>query len=167
MPIIIAAGAAVLVIALLIANSGGGDGEGDGDGGQTPAAQTPKNTPKPTPSSLGRSSAQAGKTPDRPAPELPQATLDKANGMLAEAKALYNEGVKLRNAQQVPQARAKQSEAAVKIEQITTLLDGPLTWQEEAEMDDWAQPAEYVTLARLYGKVSKLEKRVRMAGGTR
>jgi hypothetical protein len=46
------------------------------------------------------------------------------------------------------------------------MIEAPLRWQEKADLGSWAQPAEYVTLENLYGEVSKLEKRVRMGGGT-
>jgi hypothetical protein len=111
--------------------------------------------------------AKAGKTPARPAPTLLAATLGQARALLQEAKDLRNEGVNLRKAGNNEAARDKQSAAKVKIDAIKDLVDAPLLWQEEAELEGWAQPPEYVTLANFYGEVSKIEKDVRMGGGTR
>jgi hypothetical protein len=46
-----------------------------------------------------------------------------------------------------------------------SLVDAALRWQEEAQLGEWAQPAEYVTLEQMAGDYSSLLKKVRMGGG--
>ena len=52
-----------------------------------------------------------------------------------------------------------------KIDAIKALIEGPSTWYEEADFGGWAIPAEYATMNKIYGKVSRLEKTIRMNGG--
>lgn len=132
----------------------------------TPAAQ-PKPAHQAAPTQVAAGAAKAGKTPGRPAPALTQETMQKAAQLLDAAKALFSEGVKLRTgAGDNTGARAKQSEAKDKIDEIKTLLAAPLRWQEEADLEDWAMPAIYSSLGSLYNEVSSLEKKIRMNGGT-
>lgn len=167
MPLILGGvGALVLIVVLVMLNSKSGD-EGDGDDPQNQqqqAAPQPK-APASTPMQLKHGSAKAGKKPDRPAPTLTNEMLQEANGMIEEAKALNNEGVKLRNAGDNRAARAKQSEAKRKLDEVIAFLDAPATWQEEADLEGWAMPAEYVTLGNLYVRIAKYQKRIRMSGG--
>ena len=65
------------------------------------------------------------------------------------------------------EARDKQSAAKDKVDALKKVIDGPARWQEEAQMENWAQPAEYVALEKLWTEISKLEKQIRMGGGTR
>ncbi len=114
---------------------------------------------------LEMSSARRGKAPDRPSPTLTQKMLQAAAAHIQAAKELNNEGVKLRNAGDNRGARAKQSEAKGKIDEAVQVLEAPAAWQEEADLEGWAMPAEYVTLSKLFGQIAKLEKRIRMSGG--
>ncbi|MCK5944059.1 MAG: hypothetical protein KAI24_18890 [Planctomycetes bacterium] len=166
MPLILGGvGAAVLVIVLVIVSSKKGGDDGDGDQQDQQQQAQPETKPHVPKTTLKMGSAQAGKTPDRPAPRLTVEMLQQARDLIQEAKVLNNEGVKLRNAGKNMEARAKQSEAKRKTDEVKALLDIPATWQEEADMEGWAMPAEYVTLGNLYGEIAKLEKRIRMSGG--
>ena len=165
---LIASAAAILVLGLVVflmnSQSGGGDG------GETSAPPEQRQPAAPSRSAtqatqLKMGTATAGKTPDRPAPTLTNEMLQKANAMIDEAKELNNEGTKLRNAGDNRAARAKQSEAKRKIDEAKLLLAAPSAWQEEADLEGWAMPAEYVTLANLYVRIAKYQKRIRMAGG--
>ena len=91
--------------------------------------------------------------------------LQKANALVDEAKALNNDATRLRNAGDNRGARAKNSEAKRKIDAAIASIEAPSVWHEEAELEEWAMPAEYVTLGHLYGRISKLQKRIRMGGG--
>jgi hypothetical protein len=156
---------AASLVAVFVTTSGKKDNAGDTK--PAPAAEA-KAAPAPhvpsTPLSLA--GAKAGKTPSKPAPSLTQDTLTKVRDLLDEAKKLSNEGVTARNAGDNQKARDLQSAAKDKLESLQKLIQAPLLWQEEAQMGDWAQPGEYVTLENLYAEVGKLEKRVRMGGGT-
>ncbi|MFN3243147.1 MAG: hypothetical protein ACE37K_16725 [Planctomycetota bacterium] len=167
MPLILGGvGALVLVVVLVMLNSKSGDDDkdtGDGQTQQQPAKQPARLVGPKTELKMG--SAKAGKTPDRPAPTLTQEMLQKAAGVIQEAKVLNNEGVRLRSAGDNQGSRAKNSEAKSKLDQVKEMLDAPLTWQEEADLEGWSMPAEYSALGNLYGELSKLEKRIRMGGG--
>jgi len=163
MPMILGGlGVVVLIIILVMANKGGGEEENDSDSQLTnqPAKQS-----KPAKTNLRMSEAVGGKTPDRPAPLLTQETLTKITELLAEAKAISNEGIKLTKSGSNPEGAAKQSEAKVKIDQLKAMIEEQSLWQEEADMGDWAQPAEYITLARIYATISRTQKTIRMNGG--
>ncbi len=158
-------GVAVLIVIIIMANRGGDDEEVNPDNQSTkqPGKQ-PAKQPEPK-TNLKMSEGVAGKTPGRPAPPLTQATLTKITELLAEAKAISNEGIKLTKSGNNPEGSAKQSEAKVKIDQLKALIEEQSLWQEEADMGDWAQPAEYITLARIYATISRTQKTIRMNGG--
>ena len=161
-------GGAIAIVILLVLMTGGGgddaDASGKQDTGSDNASQSTNAPARParTPAS---GTARSGKTPDRPAPALSHETLDKIDNLLDEAKAFYNEGVKARNAGEHMKARDAQSKAKAKLDEWEELVEPQLRWQEEAEMEDWAQPAEYDLLTRRYPAFSKLQKMVRMGGG--
>jgi hypothetical protein len=163
--------AVVVVIVLFVVMSRGGDKEPANGANAAPKAAAPaaapSTTPAPQPSGARTFAAKAGKPPARTAPALPQSLLDQSWKLYDEAKALSNEGVHARNTGDADAAAKKQSAAAVKLEEIKKATAVPWGWQEEAEMGDWALPAEYVALGRLYDDVTKLEKQVRMGGGKR
>ncbi|MFK7738974.1 MAG: hypothetical protein AB8H80_01530 [Planctomycetota bacterium] len=168
MPIIIGvAVGAVALIAVLVMMSGGKGGDTDSGGGkkQTPAASQ-KSQPSKRSATAPTGSARAGSAPERPAPELTQAMLNKAASLLEEAKALNRLGVTARNNGKNTEARAKNSEAKAKIDELKAVLADALGWQEEADMEDWAQPAEYDALGKLWIRISKTQKSIRMGGGS-
>lgn len=111
------------------------------------------------------SSAKAGKTPAKPAPALSADTLAQVVTLYNQMGTHFNAGVTARTAGDNATAREHQGKAVDVLQQIDKLLEAPLLWQEEAEMEGWAQPAEYVQMAKEYGKVMGLAKKVRMSGG--
>jgi predicted metalloprotease len=154
--------AVVVVIVVFVMMSGGGKpADKPAAGGQTPAAAAPKSTPAPAVSS----SAKSGKTPAKPAPALTAETLEKVRSEYAKMKTYYNEGSTARTAGDNQKAREQQALAKTVLDGIDAMIEPPLRWQEEAEMEGWAQPAEYVELAKLYNDVMTLAKKVRMGGG--
>ncbi len=157
--------AAVAVVVLMVLSRGGGD-EGDGAKPEPPKAATnvqPAAAPAAAPVQLG--AGIAGKTPARPAPPLTAATLGTVRDLEARMKAHYNDGAKARNAGDNAAAREHQGKAKAVLDEIETLLEAPLLWQEEADMGGWSQPAEYVEMTKIYGAVMRLAKQVRMGGG--
>jgi hypothetical protein len=109
--------------------------------------------------------AKTGKAPARPAPPLTQQMLDEVRALTKAASVLYNEGVTARTAGDNTTARDKQASAKDTLERLDVMLKAQLLWQEEAQMEEWAQPAEYVTLEREYGAAMNLTKKIRMGGG--
>jgi hypothetical protein len=166
-------GIGVVVVIVLIVVMSRGNGEagksGTADASSKSSAPTPPGnvTPSPSPAPTGTFAAKQGKPPARTAPPLPQSLLDQCRALLADAKKLSNEGVTLRNGGKNEEARAKQSAASDKIEEIKRLTKTHWSWQEEAELNDWALSAEYANLADLYTQVSKLDNQIRKGGGTR
>ncbi len=165
MPMIIGgAGLLVLILILVMFNSRGGGGDADDTGANAPAKQ-PANQPEKPRSNVAVSGGLPGKSPDRPAPTLTQDTLNKMSDLLAEAKSISNSGFALLKEGKNIEARTRQSEAKVKIDEIKALIEEPTLWYEEADMGDWSIPAEYVAMNKLYGKLSTLLKTIRMQGG--
>lgn len=163
-------GIGVAIVAALIVvfmSSSKGDKAKDKPADPAPAAAAPKAPHVPAPTSLQLGSAKQGKTPGRAAPALTAEMLGKAMALLDEAKTLSNDGVKARTAGDNEGARQKQSAAGDKIEAAKASLKEQAAWQEEADLSDWAQPAEYVSLANLWTQLTTLEKKARMSGGTR
>jgi len=161
----IAAGVGVLVLVIFIMSSGGGGGGEPDQGSEDQSTSQPTTQSQPAPANVRLANAQSGKAPGRPAPPLTQETLSKVRSLLAEAKALSDDGIRLRKTGDNMGCRKKQSEAKVKIDQLKAMIETQSLWQEEAEMGDWAQPAEYVTLGRIYAKIGMTEKTIRMQGG--
>ncbi|MBL8750144.1 MAG: hypothetical protein JNK78_13345 [Planctomycetes bacterium] len=158
----------VVVIALIAMMNRGGNGSTQA-GNATAAEQAAKPAAQPaaparTPVKLEAS--KAGGPPKRPAPALTEATLQQARDLLATAKTLCNEGITARTAGDNTKARERQSLAKTKIDELKKLVAAASLWQEEAQLENWAQPAEYMTLEKLLGELGPLEKRVRMGGGT-
>lgn len=167
MPLVLGGLGVIVVIVLLVFwSKGGGSGAGD-DAGAAQAAGKPAPVEAASAPALKPASAKAGKPPETPAPPLTMATLEQVRALLQEAKGLRNEGVTLRNAGQNVESRAKHSQAKVKIDALTELIQPALDWQESAEIGGWAQPAEYTTLANLWTEIASVQKAVRMGGGTR
>lgn len=161
-------GIGVAVVGLLVvifANSGNDATAGGNQPANQPTVATPVVAPTPAPATVSEAS-RAGKAPTKAAPPLTAETLQQARTLLGEAKALCNEGVTARTAGNNQEARTKQSAAKDKLDALKALVAVPALWQEEAQLSDWAQPAEYVALEKLYAEVSKIEKQVRMGGGT-
>lgn len=164
MPMVIGGvGLAVVVVLLVVMNSGGGTNP-------TPA-NTPNPAPKaaapaPAPNPVQLAAAKAGKTPSKPAPALTGEMLQQARALIDAATDSCNQGIKARSAGDNHKARELQSVAKAKLDELKKVLAKPLLWQEEAQFEDWAQPAEYMTLEKLFGEYAKLEKKVRMNGGT-
>lgn len=105
------------------------------------------------------------KPPKKPAPALSAATLGELQQKLGKIKELHNAGVTARNAGDNSTARSKEGEAKQLIDQWKAGISAQLLWQEEAQMDDWQQPPEYLSLERIYGEYQTLTKKVRMGGG--
>lgn len=157
-------GVAVVVV-VLIMMSGGDKGAGKSGGTTpTPVAAKPDPTPKPAATPVA-SAPKAGKTPLKPAPALTAETLQQARDLETKMKGFYNEGSAARTAGDNAKAREKQGLAKGVLGEIDKLLQAQLLWQEEAQMGDWAQPAEYIELEKVYGSIMKLAKMVRMGGG--
>lgn len=165
MPLIMGgAGLLVLIVILAVVNSGGSasdqedDTAGNASASQPAQAQVPK-------SIIGSSSSKSGMTPDRPAPSLSQETLVKMEALYRKAKAVSDEGIRLGIAGDNMKKRAKQSEAKVFIDAAKSLVESHSLWFEEADMSGWEVPGIYVTMNKIYGKLSTLQKTVRMNGG--
>jgi len=156
-------GALLLIVILTIYYQDSGNGAGKGGGGDP--ASTPPRTSSGVQPQPRMSSAKAGKTPGRPAPALTAATLSRVRELLQEAKAISNDGVRERTAGNNTKARAKQSEAKKKIDELKLLFADASEWQEEADMGDWEQPGAYVTLGKIWVEIARLQKKIRMSGG--
>lgn len=165
MGLLIGGAAALLVVGLIVFsqmnNGSDGGNKNDKPGTQTQTEQKSSTLPK-----VALGDARSGKPPAKPAPELTVETLQKLQAMLDDAKLLINDGKRARTGRGDNQAaRAKMGEASALLRQWEQMIAAPLLWQEDAEMEDWAQPAAYVTLSKMYDKFAKYQKEARMGGG--
>lgn len=163
----IVGGAVLVVVVLVVVLSRGGAAPANAAGpGAAPVATPPPAVATPAAEPVQMRPAKAGKAPATPAPALTAAVLQELSDLLARIKALRNEAVTARTGNaDVATARAKMGEAKTLCEQWLAKIAAPLQWQEQAQMDDWAQPAEYATLESLYATYSKLENEIRKGGG--
>lgn len=155
----------VLIVGLVMMNRGGGDSGKETPANAAPADAGKASTPAAAPTPVALGSAKSGKTPAKPAPALTTETLSKVTQLYEQMKTHYNDGSNARTKGDNAAARDHQAKAVDVLDQIDKLIEAPLLWQEEAEMEGWAQSAEYVQLAKTYGLVMKLAKQVRMGGG--
>lgn len=166
MPMIVGISVALVVVLVLVLNRGAA---APASAGQTPAKQEGAVPTAEVPAAAAKirlGAAKAGKAPTAPAPTLTEATLQELSDLLARIKTLRNESVSARTGGGDNQsARAKMGEAKLLCEQWIQKCKAPLQWQEQAQMDDWAQPAEYATLEHLYASYQRLENEVRRGGG--
>lgn len=159
-------GVGLVVVIALVVLMGGGDK--DGGSGNTPSTTKPVAAPAAaTPAPTSTSAGKQGKAPTKPAPALAADTVQKARDLIAEAKALSNEGVQARNAGNNELARQKQSAASDKCEAVKAMTATNWAWLEEAELESWTMPGEYVDLGKVYTDLLNLENRIRKGGGTR
>lgn len=163
--VMVGAAAIAIVIILVVMMRNPGKDENENSDVQKPAVTQPDGNKTSPDSSPPKGRPRTGGTPDRAAPALTNETFTRLDEILADAKKHYNEGVTRRNAGDNTGAREAQAKAKTLLDQWENLIRGALDWQEEADMDDWAQPAEYEILTRKYTSFSSLQKMVRMGGG--
>lgn len=157
--------AVAVVVVVFFMMSGGGNGKTGTPTPAAPAAKPAEASKPPAAPAAVSSSAKDGKTPAKAAPALTADTLGQVRAKYEAMKGFYNEGSKARTDGDNATARDKQAKAKDVLDEIDAMLKAPLLWQEEAEMEGWSQPAEYVEMAKLYGDVMSLAKKVRMGGG--
>lgn len=165
MPLFVGIGVVLAAGVFFVVSRGGNDAKAGAQQQQVPV--TPAKAPEPSPKApIQLAGAKAGKTPTTPAPALTQATLQELEAMLLQVKTLRNESVTARQGSGDNQtARSKMSEAYKILEQWQQKVEAPLRWQENAQLEEWAQPAEYVTLEQMYASFQKLNNEVRKGGG--
>lgn len=162
-------GAVVLGVVLFFATSSGGSAP-SGSGGNQPQ-ETGRTTPAPTPAAttpsvdLSGSQPKAGKTPDRPAPKIDQADMDRAEELFRLGQEKWNDAQRARQAGDTTTYAAALAEAFDHLQGQRKALETYTDWLDEADFEDWALPAEYVALRKrlgvydpMYQKVKKLKQ---------
>lgn len=158
----ILAGAIIVLVAAYVGfNSGGG-------GDPTPPAEQPKaaqpaakqEAPKPKPV-VEAGSAKAGKPPKRPAPAIDERVYEKTDAWYDQARKLFEDGQKLRDKGDSNAFQKKMHEAWDIMEQIPPALDSYTTWEEEANMGNWAVPAEYDALRKRLARYDELRMKLK------
>lgn len=155
----------VVIIIYFVMSSGGGSDTNQNSGTPAPAAN--QAAPAPTPAPMPSGNAKAGKTPSRAAPALTGETLAKLDELYGKASGLYNEGVNLRTAGDNRGCRDKMTQANDLLVQWTATVKDQLAWQEEADMENWAQPAAYSELESRYKNFSKLQRSAQLNGASK
>jgi hypothetical protein len=162
-PGLIVAGAIIVLVAAYIAfTSGGGGGESTAAANQTkpPAPVVKQEAPKPK-STAELGTAKAGKTPKRPAPAIDTKVYEKTDGWYDQSRKLFEDGQKLRDKGDSAAFQKKMHEAWDLMELIGPALETYTTWEEEANMADWAVPAEYDALRKRLARYDELRMKLK------
>lgn len=169
-PMILVGVGVVVVIAIFVISGGGGDDDkggkskADKGGAKTTSSNTGTQDTSPAPSSNGIA-AQPGKTPDRKAPTIDRRWFGTVNEAYEQAKELSNEGKKAQAAGDPSTMQAKFVEAKRILRAgLETIPQGVWDWDDEAQIEGWARPSEYVELSRWYAKWSKLDQQLHRLG---
>lgn len=161
-------GVLVLGVAVFFMSSGGGSSSSGTSTTQSPA-ESSRSTPAPvrsTPSvDLSGGQAKPGKTPDRPAPKIAQADMDRAEELFRLGQEKWNDAQRARQAGDTTTYAAALAEAFDHLQGQRKALESYTDWLDEADFEDWALPAEYVALRKrlgvydpMYQKVKKLKQ---------
>ena len=157
----LAAAGLVVGLVFLIGGGSGGAGKGGTDASPAkPASASPQSGTPPSSSPSG-GAPKAGKTPDRPAPTIDPASLALAQQHYDTAKDKVNEGERARQSGDSGTYTAALQVAFQELESQRDALRPFTDWLEEADMGDWALPAEYTALQRKLGEYDKLFQRVK------
>lgn len=162
------AGVALVVVLVFVLSRGGSDAAAatstpPAAGGAPPAADA-RGTRAEDPD-LSGGTERAGKTPDRPAPSIAAADMQRAEEHYRAAVEKWNDSQRSRNAgDQTAYAQAL-DDAFEELQKQREALRTYTDWFEEADLGDWAMPAEYDVLQqkldvydRLYQRVKKLKQ---------
>jgi hypothetical protein len=161
--------AALLVVVLIFALATGGGGSG------TEAAESPRgdatgvepSVPASAPAAgLTGGTPREGETPERSAPPIQEADLARAQQHYENAKQKWNEGQRARSSGDHETYVTATKEAFEEMEKQRDALRPYTDWYEEADLGDWAMPAEYGALQRrldtydrLYQRIKKVKQR--------
>ncbi len=156
-------GAAVVVVVVLVwlVTSGGADSSANKN--TEPATTRPPAVAKPTPTKAAprpTEQARAGKPPARPAPPIPASVFEQAETHYQAAKTKWNESVRAKRKGDINTAREAAAAAWQQFLSQRDLLEPYMEWFEEADMEDWTMPADYVRLQRLLNTYDKLKVKV-------
>lgn len=108
-----------------------------------------------------RTSGRPGKAPDRPAPEILDADVAKAEELYHAAKKLDLEARQAQKAGDHTSFNRLINDAWDKLEAVGPLIQRYEDWFEEADLSDWAIPASYLDFRKRMDKIDKLRGRVR------
>ena len=101
-----------------------------------------------------------GKTPDRPAPEISEADLQKAEQFYAEAKKLDIQARKAQKAGDNSAFNRLINDSWDKLEAVGPVLKPYNDWFELADLEDWAIPGSYLRYEKRIAKIDKLRGRI-------
>ena len=156
-PGLIIAALALGGVALYFAFSGGSGSETSQPEKQAPVQPTKVEPEKPKNQPIEAGRSKAGKPPKRPAPALDVAVFQKTDAWYREADTKYTEGQVAKNKSDSTTYQKRVNESFKLIEKIDKELETYMTWQEEADFEGWAMPAEYDVLLRKLGSYSQLK----------
>ncbi len=160
----IAAGAGVVILVAVWALSQGGNDEP----AEKPVASNPpaakqavadKEPPQALPAVKTR--GKPGKTPDRPAPEIRETHLQRAEALYQEAKRLDIQARKAQKTGDHGSFNRLINDAWDKLEEVGPVLKPYDEWFELADLDDWAIPASYLRYQKRITKIDRLRGRIR------
>lgn len=167
----IAIGAVVVVVVIGFVLFGGGEPSSAASGTNAPAAPKSESTP-PTASAPARPASaglapstegRAGKTPGTPAPPIAEATFQRTEELYAKATAAWDAGQRARSAGKTDEFDTHVQESRGHLEALFDVLRPYTTWYEEADLEGWALPADYVTLQRYLNRYDPLRVKLKKA----
>jgi hypothetical protein len=108
-----------------------------------------------------KTSGQPGKTPDRPAPEIQEADLVRAEEFYKEARKLDIQARKAQTTGDNATFNRLINDAWDKLEAAFVSLEAYDAWLDEAILEDWALPGSYVRFGKRLEKLEKLQGRIK------
>lgn len=140
---------------------------GDNDKPQRPAANrlaanvSEKETDRQPRRDEPRATARSGKTPDRPAPAIPESVLTKWDELYVKAKRLHDDARRAQSSGDGAEFNKLINDSWDVFVEIESVLETYIDWYQEADLDGWRMPNDYVRLQRRMDKYDPLKARVK------
>lgn len=159
--IIIAAGVGVVAVLIGIATIGGNNDKPQQPAANKPAGEVSEKEPDPHPRrDEPRAAARSGTTPDRPAPPIPPGVFGKSDELYAKAKRQHDDARRAQSTGDNAKFNKLINDSWDTFTEIESVLETYTGWFEEADLDGWRLPSDYVSLQRRLEKYDRLKGRV-------
>ncbi len=107
-----------------------------------------------------KTQGKPGKTPDRPAPEIREADLRRAEALYQDAKRLDIQARKAQKAGDNSTFNRLINDSWDKLEAVGPVLQTYNDWFDLADLEDWAIPGSYLRYEKRIAKIEKLRGRI-------
>lgn len=145
----------VLIVAMQASSAASATATGEATAPtEVPAAPVPVEAPASPPAQ-----ARSGTTPTKPPPSIDAAVIDHAEELYRQAADAWNAAQGHRGTD-YQQYGKDLTESAARLEELSDSIEPYALWFEEADMEGWSMPAEYVDLQRRFDRWDKLRVKV-------